>query len=175
MSKLEYEIKNLKGFVLGVGYLKDKILKEMEKNDYIEVDLLTNDSPFISKKNINAIPKKQKGKKVSIKKIKKIFKKKRPDYIICNIDDVLSYLRYFVKDSLYITNNTIYIYSDSKNINLDDIYKRYKRYIDSIDNKDGYIIINTLNYKNKALKNIKYFVVDTLNIIYDFIGNILTG
>ena len=31
MSKLEYEIKNFKGFVLGVGYLKDKILKEINK------------------------------------------------------------------------------------------------------------------------------------------------
>ena len=36
MRKLRYEIKDLRGFVLGVGYINDSLLKEMNKNDYIK-------------------------------------------------------------------------------------------------------------------------------------------
>ena len=175
MRKLEYEIKNMKGFVLGVGYLKDKILKEINKNDFIEVDLLTNDYPLILNKSEKINKKNKKGKKISIKKIKKVFKRKRPNYIICNIDDVIGYLKYFIKDSLYITNYKIYVYSNSKKVKLDEIVKRYERYINTIEDYGEFFVINTTNYKNNIFKNIKYYVIDSLNAIYDFIGAIIAG
>ena len=177
MSKLVYEIKSFKGFVLGVGNLKDKIIKEIEKNDYIEVDLLTNESVSINKKKkfVNIDFKKKKGKSVSIKKLKKVFKNKRPDYIICNIDDVYNYTKYFIKDSMYITNNSIYVYSESKNIDLKEIEKKYKRYIDNVEYNDDYIVINTTNYHSHIFKNMWYFIVDIFTAIYDYIGNLLAG
>ena len=175
MSKLVYEIKKLNGFVLGVGYLKDKFLKEMDKNPNIEVDLLTNNEAASSKIELKKSEKKKKGKNVSIKKIKKIFKKRRPNYIICNVDDIESYLRYFVKDSISITNHAIYVFSDSKKSDLNDVKHKYERYIKDIDINDEYIVINTVGYKRNIFKNIWYFIIDTFVAIYDFIGTIIAG
>ena len=93
--------------------------------------------------------------------------------VICNIDDVMNYLKYFVKDSLYITNERIYIYSESKKNDLTNIEKKYRRYINDVVNGDEYIIINTINYKRNIFKNLWYYIVDTFTSIYDFIGNIL--
>lgn len=178
MRKLRYEIKDLRGFVLGVGYINDSLLKEMNKNDYIKVDLLTSDFLNATKKNMvdkEIRKKKKKGKTIYIKKLKKAFRHDKPDYIICNIDDVMNYLKYFVKDSLYITNERIYIYSESKKNDLTNIEKKYRRYINDVVNGDEYIIINTINYKRNIFKNLWYYIVDTFTSIYDFIGNILTN
>ena len=178
MRKLVYEIKDLKGFVLGVGYLKEKIMKEIDKNDLIEVDLLTNDDIVVSSKKTiksDSNDKKKKGKSVSIKKLKKVFKKRRPDYIICNIDDVKAYLKYFIKDSMYITNQAIYVYSDSKDTDLNDILKRYRRYIDTVEYDNEYILINTTNYHSNMFKNIYYFIIDSFINLYEYIGSFLAG
>ncbi len=180
MRKLVYEIKDFKGFVLGIGYLKDKILKEMDKNDYIEVSLLTSNFAEATKKSLvdkEIRKRKKKGKTVYIKKLKKSFKYKRPDYIVCNINDVNNYLKYFIKDSLYITNQKIYIFSEGDKVELENIVKKYKRYINTVeyDPKNNYIIIDTSNYYNNIFKNAWYFIVDTFISIYDSIGNVLAG
>ena len=180
MRKLIYEIKDLKGFVLGVGYLKDKILSEMNKNDYIEVSLLTNDinsAVYKSAVDKKTRKKRKKGKSVYIKKIKKTFRKHRPDYIICNVDDVETYLKHFVKDSTYITNQKIYIFSEEKKVDLDIVASKYKRYVneDAITINKEYIIVDTTNYSYNPFKNAWYIVVDSFTAIYDFIGNILAS
>lgn len=175
MRKLIYEIKDLKGYVLGVGILKNKILTELNKNDYVEVNILTNNNISIPASSKLKPDSSKKGKKIVIKKLKKYFKKKKPDYIICNIDDVKSYLKYFVKDSLYITKQRIYIYSDSKDVDLKDIEKKYLRYTKSVEIINDAILIDTTNYNPNIFKNACYYFVDTLVAIYDFIANVIAS
>ena len=177
MSKLVYDIKNLKGYVLGVGILKDKILTCLEKNDFVEVNILTNNNIEIPKKSKlnNSIDNQKKGKKIIIKKLKKYFKHHKPDYMICNIDDVLRYLKYFVKDSLYITNNKIFIYSNDSKLSLEEIAKRYKRYTKNVEICDDYILIDSSNYTPSMFKNMYYYIADTVLSLYNFISNILTS
>lgn len=176
MSKLAYDIKNLKGYVLGVGILNDKILTCLEKNDYVEVNILTNNNIEIPKKSkLNNNEQSKKGKKIIIRKLKKYFKYQKPDYIICNVDDVLKHLKYFVKDSLAITKDKIYIYSNSSNVSLEEIAKKYRRYTKDVQILNDYILINTVNYKSRLFKNMFYYVIDTLQSLYNVISNVLTS
>ena len=176
--KLINEFKNLAGSVLGIGYINDKYLKELNKNDAISVDLLTSNLASATKKSLVAkeIRKdKKKGKSVYIKKIKKVFKRHKPDYIICNVDDVNNYLKSFIKDSLYITKDKLFIFSEENKVDLDELFNKYKRYNKSIEKKDKYLIIDNTNYKNNILKNIWYYIIDTFIAIYDYIGTILAS
>ena len=174
MFKYKKIIKDLNGFVLGVGYLNNKIIDAINKNNNIEVDLLSNNS-LASDKNMLDKKTRKNGKRVNIKKLKKLFRHKKPDYILCNVDSVNKYLKYFIKDSLYITKNKIYIYSDSNNIDLDDLAKKYKRYVSDVTIDKECIVIDTINYKRNIFKNIWYYIVDTFVNLYEIIGTVLAG
>lgn len=174
MFKYKKIVKNLSGFVLGVGYLNNSILTEINKNNNIEVDILSNNSLLTDMNMIDSNVSK-KGKRVNIKKLRKSFRNKKPDYILCNVDSINKYLKYFIKDSLYITRNKIYIYSDSNETELEDIFKKYKRYHDDVILEKDLIIINTINYKRNIFKNIWYYIVDSFVNLYEAIGNILAG
>lgn len=175
MNELVYEIKKLNGYILGVGNLSDKILKEFLKNDFIEVNLLTNDNIKLPVNTKFSNIKKKNGKSIKISKLKKYFKTKRPDYIICNVNDVKDYLKHFIKDSLYITNEKIYIYTENNEIDLDVIFKRYRRYnVDVVKGKKN-IVVDSSNYKSNIFKNIYYYIVDSFINLYDYISTILTS
>lgn len=176
MSKLAYDIKNLKGYVLGVGILNDKILTALEKNDFVDVNILTNNNIEIPKKSkLNIQSNEKKGKKIIIKKLKKYFKHHKPDYMICNIDDVKKYLKYFIKDSLYITKDKIYIYSNNLDLSLEEIARKYKRYTKKVEIFNDYVLIDTTNYQPSLFKNMFYYIIDSLLFLYNFISNILTS
>ena len=70
MFKYKKIVKNLSGFVLGVGYLNNSILTEINKNNNIEVDILTNNSLLTDMSMIHSNVSK-KGKRVNIKKLRK--------------------------------------------------------------------------------------------------------
>ena len=121
----------------------------------------------------------KRDKVISIKKIRKIFKKKRIDYIICNIEDVNKFFRSFIKDSIYINKNKLYIYGDKDNIDIELLEYRYKRYTSKIDiteyDKEVLLEIDNCNSHNNYLKDIVYNICD---LFYDFvsaIGDILIG
>ena len=106
-SYLKSYVKNIDGNLLGIGITEENILNLIEKNNKIvNCDLL----------NSNALNKKGKaGKKlksIPIKKIRKVFGRRRFDYIIANADELKKYFKTFVRDSMYINKKTIYIYVD---------------------------------------------------------------
>ena len=96
--------------------------------------------------------------------------------MIINMEEVIKYYKYIIKDTIYLTNNLIYIYSTNK-IDKEFIIKKYKRYnvkITYTDYKNGYIIvIDNTNGKNNRLKDMLYFISDTFNNIAEFIGSLL--
>ncbi len=164
MNKLKDIIKKMEGNVLGIG-LDETLTYLIEKNEKIvECNLLNSCVKGKFKKSLFK-------KTIKIKKIRKIFKKKKVNYIICNYDEIKPYLNTFVKDSVYINKNKLYFYGD---IDVELLKTRYNRYNTKINilNNDIIEIDNTLA-KNNFFKDNYYRFVDFKNYLVELIGDIL--
>lgn len=167
--------KNISGNIVTIGLEYKTVLDELDKNKRI-TNLYS--MQFNGKKKSK---KKEKGKKfgktISIKKIRKIFKKKRIDYIICNIEDINRFLRTFIKDSVYINKNKLYIYGAKNNIDIELIEKRYNRYNVKINiteyEKDILVEIDNSKAVNNFFKDIIYNIFDIIYSVYNIIGDLL--
>ena len=168
-------IKNLKGSLLGIGLNEENLLDAIENNDNIQTCYLLNNISLTGKKF--SITKRGKNKKINIKKIKKHFKKKSLDTIICNYNIIKQFYRSFVPNSIYLTSKTIYIYGSKKD--LEELKNKYQRYTKNIElNKydENYLLkINAQNTKNHFFKDLLYkikdFGSDAANLITDLLIN----
>ena len=158
-NKLGEIIKKLKGNVLILG-LDDNLINKFDKNNKVNLySIYSNKSDGMFSKS----KKKQtnQGKTINIKRLRKYINKKSVDYIICNIDEMKDYYKYIIKDTIYLNNNIIYIYSTNK-IDKEFIIKKYKRYdveISCIDYKNGYLLtIDNKNGKTNFIKDLLYFI-----------------
>lgn len=173
-NKLEEIIKKSEGNVLSVC-LDDKLMEAFNNNNKINLYSIDSNKPngFFNKKSKR---KTNKGKIINIKKLRKYINKKSVDYMFCNMNEMFHYYKFFIKDSIYLNNNKLYIYAE-KNIDKDLIIKNYKRYKTSIEYneyKSGYIIIvDNTKSKTNFIKDIFYFIKDTLYNIAEIIGNLL--
>ena len=176
-NKIEEIIKKVEGNVLVIG-LDDKLIDKFDKNNKVNLYAIysnNNNKGMFSKQK-----KKQtnKGKTINIKKLRKYINKKSVDYLICNFEEMIQYYKYIIKDTIYLNNNIIYIYSTNK-IDKEFIIEKYKRYNVEViftDYKNGYIItIDSKNAKNKFFKDKVYFIKDTLYNIAEIIGNIMVS
>lgn len=173
-NRLEEIIKKISGNVLVIG-LDDKLLDMFNKNNKVNLySIYSNNSKGIFSKEKKK--KTNKGKTINIKKLRKYFNKKSVDYLIYKEEEIIKYYKYIIKDTIYLNNNTIYIYS-SNTTDKDFIISKYRRYnveIELTEYKNGYIItINNKNGKNNYFKDKIYFVKDSLYNLAEFIGNIL--
>lgn len=175
-NRLEEIIKDSKGNVLAVC-LDNKLIEKFDKNNNVNLySIDSNNKPGIfskqSKKTTN------RGKTINIKRLRKYINKNSVDILICNMNEMFKYYKYFIKDSIYLNNNKIYIYSTNE-IDKEFIIKKYKRYnvnISDTDYKNGFIItIDNTKGKNKFIKDKIYFIKDTMYNLAEFIGNILVS
>lgn len=179
-NKLKEIIKEFEGNVLAIG-IDDDLVELLNKNEDVNLysinklsssDNLKSRLKKKSKRNTN------KGKCINIKKLRKYINKKSSNYLICNMDEMFEYYKYFIRDSIYINNNMIYIYL-SNNIDSEFIIDKYKRYnvdITKITLKEGIILeINNTKGKNNKIKDKLYFIKDTLYNIAEIIGNVLVS
>lgn len=167
-NKLIEYIKKLNGNVLGVGIDDLKVVEALEKNNKItECNLLESISSTDEKKG--------KEQKVSVKKLRKIFKHKQVDYFIFNHKKIDKYLNTFIKDSIYLTNNKIYFCTKDK----ENIIKKYTRYnvkIEEVKTKDGYIlIIDSKDAKMSKIKELYYDIVDKIEQVSNYISDSLVS
>ena len=97
--------------------------------------------------------KKGRNKKINIKKIKKQFKKKSLDTIICNYETIKPFYRSFIPNSIYLNKGTLYIYGNKED--LQKIKPKYQRYTSliKIDKNRRWI-----HYENKQSKYSKSFL-----------------
>lgn len=173
-NKLEEIIKKCEGNVLSIC-LDDKLMDAFNNNNKITLYSVDSDksSSFFKKKNKR---KTNKGKTINIKKLRKYINKKSVDYMFCNMNEMFSYYKYFIKDSVHLNNNKLYIYADNA-IDKDLIIKNYKRYNTNIEYneyKTGYIIIvDNTKSKTNFIKDSLYFIKDTFYNIAEAIGNLL--
>lgn len=174
ISDLKNISKNVSGKVLVIGVENKNVLQVLDKNKNI-AELYTMN--FNGKKKSKDKGVGRRGKTVSIKKIRKIFKKKRIDYIICNIEDINRFLRTFIRDSVYINKTKLYIYGTKDNLDSELIEKRYKRYNTNIIvteyNKELLIEIDNSKAYNNKIKDIFYNISDICYSIVNAIGDLL--
>jgi len=176
-KSLEEIIKKVEGNVL-VLCLDDKLIDKFDKNNKVNLYAI-----YSNKSNGNVFGKNKKkqtnkGKTINIKRLRKYINKNSVDYLICNMDEIKEYYKYIIKDTIYLNNNTIYIYA-SNDIDKDFIISKYERYnvkVTSNDYKNGYILtIDNKNGKNNYFKDKLYFIKDTFYNIAEAIGNIMVS
>lgn len=169
--ELKKIIKNIEGKILLIGEYSSEINNLIQKNSNIT---------FCERlSNINTgenIKKGKKSKKVNINKLRERYKKDNLDYLIVEYDQIKEYKNTFVRDSIYIGKNKIYLILPEDDNRILKMYKRYTTNIDVVKNKDGLIAcIDIKNTKNKFIKEKFYYVLDNLIDIADIISNLLAN
>lgn len=168
------EIKQMEGSLLGIGITSEKIKDAINKNDKILICNLLEENQ--KRKNAKLVAGK-KQRKVNIKKLRKTFRKKRTDNVICNLETVKKFLKTFVRDSVYINKGNLYIYGNKEEIkNLEKKYERYTKDIKIINKeKQSILVVNNTNTRNNKFKDICYWWQDLGESILDFMTIILAN
>lgn len=170
-KELLNKVRTIKGNLLVIGLDDEHVIKAIEKNGAITICNSLESKTGSNSKSTN------RERIVSIKKIRRVFKRKRIDYVMCNARDIKRHMRYFIKDSIYICKKEVILYGSNKDYDVDVLIKRYKRYKVTIDLKNDaeqfLLTINTEKAKNKRIKEKIYFIHDTFSEISDFITDVL--
>lgn len=166
------------GNILCLGVTDDKLLNSFNKlqgANIFMIDKAPKRKLFFKRSKVKT----KEGKKINIKKLRKTFKNKSIDYIICDFNEMFDYFKYIIGDSVIINRKILYIYGESKHIEPNILADRYKRYGASVKVEIEYdkfiIIINNEKSKTNWFKNRFYVVVDTLHNIGDLISVALTS
>lgn len=170
-------IKNIEGNVITIGIKNSKIMDKLLKNNKINLFDINKDDNIVffksKKRKLNN------SKIINIKKLNKYFNKKSIDYIICDIEEIKDYLKFFVKNSIYLNDKKLIMYGNNEDVDLDNLIKRYKRYnvnIETITLSDNFIlIIDNSKSKNKRILEKIYYIKDTLYNLVEMISNILVS
>ena len=158
------EIKKMEGTLLRIGLHNEKFKTAINKNaKIITCNLLEEPHKNFGKKKFKV---NESTKTINIKKLRKVFHKKKIDNIICNLKTIKPFLKAFIKNSVYINKHTLYIYGDKNEIK--DLICKYKRYTRKIKveeyNPKAVLIVDNTNTK---IHSIDYDLIDNINwIIY---------
>lgn len=170
-------IKKIEGNVIGIG-LDDKLLAGFKSNNKVNVYTIDKAITKIGFTK-NKKRKTSSGKTINIKKLYKYFRKNSIDCIFCNAEEINDYLKYFIRDSIYLDKKVIYLYGEKEIIDVDLYKKRYKRYNSKIEIKEYknnlLLIIDNSNSKTNWFKNKIYYIADTFYNFIEFISNVLTS
>ena len=163
-------IKKLNGSLIGFCIDNKKIVDTIDSNNNItRCDLLNCWSEESNKFGF--------GKKISVNSLRKKYKKKKNNYIIAYIDDIEKYNKTFIRDSIYINNKYVYLYTYNLKYNYELLIKKYKRYdvdIEIYKETNGIIIkVDTSKANNNKIKDIGYYITDTVNNGVNVITDIL--
>ncbi len=176
MEKLSNIVKEFTGNVLCLGVKENSILKNLSNNDNISVYTIERklSKRIFSKRKKAKVVKDEKGKKINIKKLRKTFKKKSIDYIVCDINEIYDYFKYFIYDSVVINKKKLYLYGDSKYIDPNVLAKRFERYYAKtevfISDNQFIIIVDNETSKGSWMKSKCYIIVDTFHNMGDMIS-----
>lgn len=168
---INQKIEEGKGNVLAICPT-DSMITSLEKNDAITVcDVLSNPKQNGEGKRTF------RQKTFNFKKMRKKFKKKRKDMIIGEVTELSRYMKTFVRDSIYITKGTIFLFIQNPDYDYDLLVKRYKRFgIDCVIEKcdDGILFTMEVGQaKNHFWKEKIYYIIDILIEMIDLIGDVL--
>lgn len=173
MKKRTQEIKNLicqlSGTLIGIGLEEKELISAIQKNDNIIDCKLLNSIEFEQNEKVKF---KKRKKYVAIRKIRKKFKKKKHDYMLINYSHIAFYLKTIIKDSIYVTKKTIFLYNVPKE-DLELLKRRYQRYTVTIEEQGAIIKIDVQNAKNHILLDFCYFIGDTFYNLIELLSEFL--
>lgn len=152
--------KKLFGRLLLIGIFDEKFLNKISENDKITYCHHLGEGVGVESSFFSEV--------VNIKKIRKRYKKKSFNFIIVNYKDIEDYIKYFVKDSIYLCNGLVYIDNYDKSI-----IKKYKRYDVKIEEKKQ-LTVHVNQTKNKFINDKAYYVYDTINNLLDYLSAFLS-
>ena len=173
MNDIVKIINNLKGSLLGIGFDDNILLDAIENNNNIQTCYILTPKNIGNKKF--TLTKRGRNKKINIKKIKKHFKKKSIDNIICKYEVIKPFQKSFIPNSIYLNKKYLYIYGNKQEINiLKQKYQRYTKNI-QIENLENISIlkVNNTNTKNNFFKDNYYKIKDTLSDIIELLTDLL--
>lgn len=172
-DELKKICKKLYGSVLSVGLDNDKVKEVIEDND----DILS--SIYINKYKRRKFRQEIDNcyKKISIRRLKSVFKNKSINFMLCNYDILKSYKRHFIKNSINISIDGVFFYGKIEDVDLDELEYRYKRYgckTEIVKGKNYFIMrIDTLKVKAPFMKNILYRIRDCFYDFIDVVGDLM--
>ncbi len=176
MKKLTDIVKDMTGEVVCFGVKDEAIMNLLQRNKNTNAFLINREprkSIFTRRKKVK-IDGQKKGKKMNMKKIRKTFKKKSVDYILCDFNEIYDYFKYFIYDSTVINKGKLYLYGKSKYIDANRIGKRFERFHGevtvSITGEDFLIIVDNHNSKGNWLKAKWYIIIDSFHNLGDMIS-----
>ena len=168
-------IEKMEGSLLGIGIDDSNMLDKIEENEKIDLCYILSNGNKIDKKF--KLLKKGKSKTVNIRKLKKYFKKKSIDNIVCDYDVIKKHIRLFQSGSVYINRGKLYIYGNVKD--LKNLEKRYKRYTDEVilekNNRSFLLIVDNSKTNNNIFKDYIYKISDLFNDLLDFLTDLLAN
>ncbi len=170
-------IKSLSGTVLtiGIGSSYDYVI---ENNKAIK-------ESYVLEKIGRKIKGQDKGlynnkkKNINLNKLKKIFKYKKIDFVLCDYEVIKGYLRHFIRNSIYITRKDIYFVGDAKTTSIDELAYRYNRYgiKTNIECDNNLFIFKAIINDNNTIwyKSIVYYFRDLGYDILELIGDVMAS
>lgn len=175
-ARLKTIINETAGKLLVIGLNDSSLLSQIKNNDeIITCDILNNNN--YSK--VNYENNSGKTKNINLKNIRKIFGHKKLNKIICDYQHVEGYLKTFIKDSIFITNDSVVIYGDLSSAACDSLVAKYRRYhVEAEIEKSGnyqMIIFKVGSNKTNIIKDRYYYICDSFKEIGEIISDILVG
>ncbi len=178
MKRIYDEVDTLKGNVLCICVNDNKITKSLNKNknvNFFEFSRSEKRKLFSKRKKVKL----NNEKKVNIKKFRKVFKKKKIDYIIIDVNNIYDYFKYMAANSIYVCSKKVYLYGKSDFITASSVAKKFERYkakVECIQDNDEYLVIaNVKKTKYSRGKEILYLIIDTFINLGDMITFLLTS
>ncbi|MBS7021054.1 MAG: hypothetical protein KH135_04195 [Firmicutes bacterium] len=168
-------VKNAQGNLIGIGIDSKFVLEEIEKNEQI-----TNCHLLDSIDTTPIDGKRRRTKSLKVKKFRRKFKKKRTDLILCRIQSIDKYWKYFIRDSVYITKGQVVYYGTKEEFTIEkeEFLKRYRRYpkteVTFLEDKEGIMIYVTMNdAKTHRIRDFFYMIKDTFYNVSQLLGDYL--
>ena len=175
MKKIKELLKNVHGDVLAIGLSEEEESFLSNNSNITDIATLHNNKNLLKEAKTKI---KSKEKNISIKKLRKKFKKNRIDFTICNIDDVSSYLKYIVKDMVFFTKDSIYLYFEKEEALKEKLYEMFHRYQVEIKEEEKenktYFLIKVNDKKKNKMKDRFYLIKDTFDQFLELIRNFIT-
>ena len=109
--------------------------------------------------------------------MKKFFKKKSIDNVLCDYNVIKKFSRNFMGGSVYINKGKLYIYGNIQDLkNLKERYERYTKDVELIKNSKSFIlIVNNQKTRSTAFRDSIYKMTDFFNDSLDYLTEILTN
>lgn len=182
MEKLDKLGKKLKGEALIIGFPDgSSFVRTFQNNNAItKLYILNNTNTGLfgrnrrTKKLIGA-----RQKRISITRLAKEFKKEPFDFVITDFETIRPFFRSFIKNSVKVAKQTVYVYQDNDDYNPDEIRKRYARFgykVEETKEKNRTLFeISTEGVKYPLIKGFLYHIRDIGYDLAEFIANVLIG